>query len=153
MSALDLVESLKKAPRFNDLVRRVEITISTSIASYLRNLPPNRSGVKAIKDAVWGMIDVQPEECVVVDSPPLQRLRRVRQLGVTYLTYPTAGYSRFEHTLGAMHQAERMLRAIATRSPNPQEILNYTPIIRLAALLHDVGHLPLSHVTVLSALQ
>src|SRR5258707_401971 len=122
MSALELLDRLKKGKRFADLLERVEKTISPLLASYRRGLPvgPAPGGVKAIKDAVWGMIDVQPCECVVLDSPPLQRLRRIRQLGVTYLTYPTAGYSRFEHTLGAMHQAERMLRAIATRSPEPE---------------------------------
>ncbi len=146
MSASDLVNGLKKGPLFSDLLARVDKTISPLIARYRRDMPLARAGVKAIKDAVWGMIDVQPEECVVLDSPPLQRLRRVRQLGVTYLTFPTAGYSRFEHTLGAMHQAERMLRAIATRSPDSGAVLSHIQVVRLAALLHDVGHLPLSHV-------
>jgi HD superfamily phosphohydrolase len=53
------------------------------------------------------MIDLTAREVVIVDSPPLQRLRRVRQLGLSYLTYPTAGYTRFEHSLGAVHQCER----------------------------------------------
>ncbi len=108
-----------------------------------------RSGAKAIKDAVWGMIDIRPREVVVLDSPPLQRLRRVRQLGLGYLTYPTAVYSRFEHSVGAMHQAERMLRAIALRSDDriQEELLRETELVRLAALIHDVGHLPLSHVS------
>src|SRR5450755_4020509 len=116
MSASDLVDRLRKKLRFGDLLKRVEGVISPHLTDYVRDLPPQaaHSGVKAIKDAVWGMIDVSAQELVVLDSPPLQRLRHVRQLGLTYLTYPTAGYSRFEHTLGAMHQAERMLRAIAT---------------------------------------
>jgi deoxynucleoside triphosphate triphosphohydrolase SAMHD1 len=150
MSAADLVGRLRKKERFGDLLKRVDAVISPLLKDYVRDLSlpqPAQSGVKAIKDAVWGMIDVSAREAVVIDSPVLQRLRHVRQLGLTYLTYPTAGYSRFEHTLGAMHQAERMLRAIATRSPGPEEILSYLPVVRLAALLHDVGHTPLSHVS------
>lgn len=147
MSAFDLVAALRKRSHFAELLRRIDGLISSFIESYRRRLPDRRPGVKAIKDAVWGMIDVRPEECVVLDSPPLQRLRRIRQLGATYLTYPTGGYSRFEHTLGAMHQAERMLRAIATRSQDGDTVLEHIQVVRLAALLHDVGHLPLSHVT------
>src|SRR5215469_6659155 len=147
MSALDLVAVLRRRPYFADLLKRIDGSISPLLDSYRRNLRDGRPGVKAIKDAVWGMIDVRPEECVVLDSPPLQRLRRIRQLGATYLTYPTGGYSRFEHTLGAVHQAERMLRAVATRSQDGDAVLGHIQVVRLAALLHDVGHLPLSHVT------
>lgn len=104
---------------------------------------------KSVKDAVWGMIELRPEEVAVIDSPPLQRLRRIRQLGLGYLTYPTAGYSRFEHTLGAVHQAERIIRAVALRSEDAhsEAILGALRVVRLAALVHDIGHLPLSHVS------
>src|SRR5205807_6456918 len=114
---------------------------------------------KAVKDAVWGMISLTRQEVLVLDSPPLQRLRRIRQLGLGYLVYPTAGYSRFEHTLGAVNQADRMLRAVASRTGRligdgkderrvgEEEVLASLGVVRLAALLHDIGHLPLSHVS------
>jgi HD superfamily phosphohydrolase len=112
-----------------------------------------------VKDAVWGMIDLSHREVLVLDSPPIQRLRRVRQLGLGHLVYPTAGYSRFEHSLGALHQADRMIRAVASRTGRrvmaggewkwtlEAEVLSALSVTRLAALLHDVGHLPLSHVS------
>ena len=95
------------------------------------------------------MIDLDGREVLVVDSPPVQRMRRIRQLGVSVLTYPTAGYSRFEHALGAMHQSERMLRAVVRRSdPSLRvQLEEQLSTVRLAALLHDVGHLPFSHLT------
>ena len=71
---------------------------------------------KAFKDAIWGMVDLDARVTIILESPPLQRLRRVRQLGLSFLTYPTAGYSRFEHTLGAVHQASRTLSAVLRRS-------------------------------------
>ncbi len=152
---------LQKMEAFERVVDAVEAVIASGIDEYQAQLgpPPGRDpGTKAVKDAVWGMVDLQWREVVVLDSPPLQRLRRIRQLGLGYLTYPTAGYSRFEHTLGATHQADRMVRAIARRSGRvlPQaggggsleaEILGSLSVVRLAALMHDVGHLPLSHVS------
>lgn len=151
MEPVDVVARLKSQETFAHWVGRIQERFRQSIDDYLSSVSlGRRSGhqsVKAVKDAVWGMIDLSWRELLVVDSPPLQRLRHVRQLGVTYLTYPTAGYSRFEHTIGAMHQAERMLRAIAVRSDASAEILGNAPTVRLAGLLHDIGHLPLSHVS------
>jgi hypothetical protein len=88
MTALELVERLRRKTRFGDLLGRVELVISPLIVAYRRALPrpATRLAVKAIKDAVWGMIDVTAQELVVLDSPPLQRLRRIRQLGLTHLT-------------------------------------------------------------------
>src|SRR5947208_4036381 len=117
MSSWELVKRLLSQPRFKAFVEEVENGIKPAIADYLSFRVANPPGsAKAVKDAVWGMIDLTEKETVLIDSPIVQRLRFVKQLGVTYLTYPTAGHSRFEHTLGAMHQAERMLRAIAHRS-------------------------------------
>jgi hypothetical protein len=148
MDAVEVVESLQRQPVFGDLVDRIDAHVGRSIGDYLaaRSAQQLKPAAKAVKDAVWGMIDLTAQEMLVLDSPPLQRLRFVRQLGVTYLTYPTAGYCRYEHTLGAMHQAERMLVAIAARSDAQAELLANKTTVRLAALLHDVGHLPFSHV-------
>lgn len=149
MKASETFSRLLSRPPFNRLVDEVQTVIGPVLEPYLAELGPDfeLGGAKSIKDAVWGMIDLTPQEIVVIDSPPMQRLRRIRQLGVSFLTYPTAGYSRFEHSLGALRQAERMLVAISTRSNFKADLNEARPTVRLAALLHDVGNMPLSHVS------
>ena len=148
MDALETFETLRSDEVIARWVAKVDAVLSPGLARYLTTDPKPRQA-KAVKDSVWGMVDLEQQEVVVLDSPPLQRLRRIRQLGVSYLTYPTAGYSRFEHTIGAMHQAERMLRAVVRRTAHElrEGIEAALPTVRLAALLHDVGHLPLSHLS------
>ncbi|HLA96478.1 MAG TPA: HD domain-containing protein [Pyrinomonadaceae bacterium] len=79
----------------------------------------------------------------LIDTTEFQRLRRVRQLGLAYFAYQTAEHSRFTHSLGAFHLATRVLDRLASK----YEISNEDRIaVRVAALLHDVGHGPFSHV-------
>lgn len=154
-SVKDTIDRLRRTSSFGTWISRYDELARAEIAAYLaRRFPAGAaesraqgSPSKAVKDALWGMIDLDYAELVVLDSPPLQRLRRVRQLGFSYLTYPTAGYSRFEHVLGVTFQAERMLRSIERRSSPEvrQAVIDAIPIARLAGLLHDVGHLPGSH--------
>ncbi len=95
-----------------------------------------------IKDPIHGYIELSEAERGVLDTWPLQRLRRIRQLAMAHLTYPGAEHSRFQHSLGAMHLSglfgER-LRDLALIDGDDVELL------RLAGLLHDVGHGPFSH--------
>jgi len=80
----------------------------------------------------------------VVDTATFQRLRYVRQLGHAFLVYPGATHSRFEHALGAYHLARRALEGLRVRGGvtfSESDAL----LIRLAALLHDIGHYPFSH--------
>ncbi len=95
---------------------------------------------KSVRDPVHGYIEVEPSLLSIVDSPLLQRLRQVRQLGFAYLVYPGANHTRFEHSLGAMHLAGRLCRHLEI---GPE----LTRAVTAAALLHDVGHGPFSHVT------
>jgi hypothetical protein len=75
---------------------------------------------KEIHDAVWRTISLTPFEVLILDSPLVQRLRRVRQLGVVHWVYPGAGHSRLEHSLGAVHQVQRhSRRSTATRARAP----------------------------------
>ena len=78
----------------------------------------------------------------IIDSPLFQRLRRIKQLSGAHLTYPSAQHSRFEHSLGVMHIATE-----AGFSLNEKGFLNSDDIqiLRLASLLHDIGHGPFSH--------
>jgi len=95
-----------------------------------------------IVDPIHDFIRVYSTELKVIDSPIFQRLRRIRQLSGAHLTYPSAQHSRFEHSLGVMHIAGQASNALKEKG-----FLNSDQIqeIRLAALLHDVGHGPFSH--------
>lgn len=99
---------------------------------------------EVVRDPLWNNIRLDPEVLAVVDTPAVQRLRYVRQLGHAFLVYPGATHSRFEHALGAYHLARRALSQLeeagdARTSPADRVRL------KLAALLHDVGHYPFSH--------
>jgi deoxynucleoside triphosphate triphosphohydrolase SAMHD1 len=148
MNAEELFAALQQRGSLPQVIASVDEIWTKRIETYLANPAVRANGdSKSVKDAVWGMIELQPSEVVVIDSPPIQRLRRIRQLGLSFLTYPTAGYSRFEHTLGALHQSERMLRAVGLRSGDlKSQVMSTLRVVRLASLLHDVGHLPLSHI-------
>jgi HD superfamily phosphohydrolase len=124
-----------------------------SLAPYLARLArPGEigGGSKEINDAVWGTVKVSPLEVVVIDSPLVQRLRLVRQLGVVHWVYPGASHSRFEHTLGVLHQAQRLITAINQASggrESPPIGAQQEQLVRLCALVHDIGHGVFSHVS------
>jgi len=79
----------------------------------------------------------------LVDTPEFQRLRRIRQLGLAYFAYQAAEHSRFTHSLGAFHLAARMVAKLRLKYEIPDEAQT---AVRIAALLHDIGHGPFSHV-------
>lgn len=98
--------------------------------------------VAEIRDPVHGYVKVTEVEREVIDSPFVQRLRRVHQLAGSYLVYPGAVHTRFEHVVGTMHIAGQIGKSLASASEMDQEFVQE---LRLAALLHDVGHGPFSH--------
>ena len=79
----------------------------------------------------------------LIDTPEFQRLRRIRQLGLAYFAYQAAEHSRFTHSLGAYHLATRMVAKLRLTYAIPDEVQT---AVRVAALLHDIGHGPFSHV-------
>jgi len=95
-----------------------------------------------IRDAVHGHVHVEDDAITLLDTPQMQRLRRVAQLGFCSLTYPGANHTRFEHSLGTYHLAS-VLCSLMETSIDADELRAF----RLAALLHDVGHPPLSHIS------
>ncbi|MEM2944619.1 MAG: HD domain-containing protein [Methanomassiliicoccales archaeon] len=93
---------------------------------------------KFIRDPLYGFIGLTKKEIELLETRAVQRLRRIKQLGNTHLVYPSACHTRFEHSLGVLHVATRMAKAVQL---DDEEI----EIVRYAGILHDVGHGPLSH--------
>lgn len=109
---------------------------------------------KKIRDVVYGFVVLDAQECEIIDHPIFQRLRRIRQLSLTDMVYPGATHTRFEHSIGVMQMATDMFDCIVANSKlalveayslDNTGIQNARKTIRLAALLHDVGHACFSH--------
>src|SRR5215212_10660769 len=136
--------------------RRCSARISRSSATWTRRSgtpvrkakPPATRRVvhfEILRDPVWNNIRVDELTLNLVDTEVFQRLRYVRQLGWTYLVYPGATHTRFEHALGTHHLSRRTL-ALLCESEDASSISDpEQTIVRSAALLHDVGHYPFSH--------
>jgi HD superfamily phosphohydrolase len=101
--------------------------------------------MKVIRDPLWNNIRVEPLALRLIDTAAFQRLRYVRQLGLAFLVYPGASHSRFEHALGTYHLARRALALLEERGDLRAIGDTACAEIRLAALLHDIGHYPFSH--------
>jgi len=99
---------------------------------------------KIINDPVFGFINIRSELIFdLIEHPYFQRLRRIKQLGLSYLVYPGANHTRFEHALGAVHL---MRSAIGILRLKGQEISDEeADAVTIAVLLHDIGHGPFSH--------
>jgi len=93
-----------------------------------------------VRDAIHDYIELDDDFSSLVDTPKLQRLRWIRQLGTSYLVYPGANHTRFEHSLGTYHLASRLSKYLGLSREDDLTV-------RAAALLHDIGHGPLSHVS------
>jgi HD superfamily phosphohydrolase len=101
---------------------------------------------KTIRDAVHKDVFVTHLETMILDTQVFQRIRRLKQLGLTNLVYPSANHTRFEHSIGTLFMADHMIEKI---NKNPYAEMKIGDedrfIIRLLALLHDVGNLPFGH--------
>ena len=99
-----------------------------------------------MRDPIHGFVKLFDKEMALINTRVFQRLRRIRQLAMTFLVYPGAVHTRFDHSIGVMHIAGRICAKL--RELNP-EIVREEDIarIRFAALLHDIGHGPFSHVS------
>lgn len=140
------------------LATRVSEWAAQLVDPYLTRFPRNPHRVpKQVHDPVHKIIELKPWEVFLLDSPLLQRLRFVRQLGVGHLLFPSSGYSRFEHSLGALYTASAIFDAVVNverqgedaQAPiySPERLTARRDVVRLSALLHDIGHCIFSHVS------
>lgn len=127
----------------------IEALAQSWLAGYTSSLSPDvvPKQRKEFNDSLWGTISLYPTEVVVLDSPLVQRLRLIKQLGVVHWIYPGATHTRLEHVLGATHQVTRLVRSI--NDSIDKEAIDYRleRALRLTALCHDVGHGAMSHVS------
>lgn len=91
-----------------------------------------------IRDPLHGTVVLSELEEKILDTPSMQRLRGIRQLAAAYLVYPGANHTRFEHSIGTLFLADRICRELKLPAEKAAKV-------RLAALLHDVGHTAFSH--------
>lgn len=96
--------------------------------------------MKFIRDSLHGNLKVDEFEVRLIDTPQIQRLRRIKQLGFTYLVYPGANHTRFEHSIGTMHIASKLANHLGLDEHEKS-------MVRIGAVLHDAGHGPFSHVS------
>ncbi|GAC1401926.1 MAG: hypothetical protein NVSMB64_00910 [Candidatus Velthaea sp.] len=104
---------------------------------------------KRIFDPIHRFIELDAGEVALLEAPAVQRLRRLRQLGLAYLAYPSAEHSRFTHALGALAVGSRVMDALRTHSPeafaSDADFAAQRRLLRASLLLHDIGHGPFSH--------
>jgi uncharacterized protein len=117
-------------------------------------MPPDPHKTYEIRCPVYGFITISDWEREIISQPAFQRLRRIRQLAWTDYVYPGAMHTRFEHSLGVMHMVTLLYRGVVERSKeilrselgyNEDGLRRHEQLVRLTALLHDVGHGPFSH--------
>src|SRR6187549_3870952 len=100
--------------------------------------------MKLINDPVYGLIHIRtPLLFDLIEHPLFQRLRRIKQTGLTYLVYPGSQHTRFHHALGAMHLMGMAIDELLTKETNISK--QEEEAVLIAVLLHDIGHSPYSH--------
>jgi HD superfamily phosphohydrolase len=105
--------------------------------------------MKRIFDPIHHFIELDDGEVALVDAAPVQRLRRLRQVGLAYLAFPAAEHSRFGHALGALAMGDRVLQSLRAHDDgyfaNEDDYRAQRRLLRASLLLHDIGHGPFSH--------
>lgn len=142
-----------------NLSKELDSLVSNWLAGLLDRIdtdkPVDEFRPKQVNDPIWGTVELRPWEVALLDTPLLQRMRGVKQLGLASLVFPSASHDRLEHILGVVGATERMIYALTQQierwnrdnanKPLPQIEQKDRYALRLAALLHDIGHGPFSH--------
>jgi HD superfamily phosphohydrolase len=148
MRFCDILVSEQCKPIFDE----ISIFTSKYLTDFNNQLQKNDQNFpyqdKDIFDIVWGTIELSKAEICLLDSPLIQRLRNIRQLGFADYVYCNASYTRFAHTIGVVEVAGRISKKISNNKKiKPHDKFDITEIVRLAAIFHDVGHMFHSHVS------
>lgn len=98
-----------------------------------------------IYDPIHGFITLTPTMLSIVDTPLFQRLRDLKQLGAAYMVFPSATHTRFEHSIGVSYLAGKMMAALRHNQKELDITDRMVELVRIAALVHDLGHGPYSH--------
>lgn len=100
---------------------------------------------RIINCPLYGFINITPRMMFIIDTPEFKRLHNLRQLGATYLVYPSANHTRFEHSLGVSHLAKKLLLSLKEKNPDKNITDELIELVQIAGLIHDIGHGPFSH--------
>lgn len=98
-----------------------------------------------LKDPLYGFIGIDEPFKSLIETEQFQRLRDIKQLGLSYLIYPSANHNRFEHSIGAFYLAQKIIERISAKKAAQAGKITYSQEFMAAALLHDIGHYPFSH--------
>lgn len=133
------------------LFEEICVFVSDFLEDYnleLESMKPIHKG-KEIFDPVWGTISLTPVEVFLIDSPLIQRLKKIKQLGYAYQVYTNADYNRFSHTIGVVETSTRIAKVISEKAPTGKsnEKIDFVDLVRIAAIMHDSGHMFFSHVS------
>lgn len=122
----------------------------TVVSSGTKSSPArDQTKPRLIVDHVHGPVELRPVEWDLINTKAFQRLRRIKQLGLVELVFPGAEHSRFTHSIGTLAMMSRLISQLLINNSDDkrfcEELRTMEPTLRVAALLHDIGHFPLSH--------
>lgn len=137
------MEELKSKRSYQEISKDVNDFVREKLLHYRTN----EIEEKTIHDPIWGSTDYSEWEMQLIDSPLIQRLRKISQVGLAVLTYPAARHSRFEHTLGVASATKRLVDRINVNCDDFNIKPNIKNKLVLAAIMHDVGHCFYSHLS------
>lgn len=136
----------------------LRLHIRTILVKNVLNVEPMAKNFHEVRDPIHVFVRLDTDERKILDSRPFQRLRHIHQLALSYLVYPGATHKRFEHSLGVMELAGRVFETVTHGSAltdtvkklipeleQPDKLSYWRRVLRMAALCHDIGHLPFSH--------
>ncbi|XP_053398677.1 deoxynucleoside triphosphate triphosphohydrolase SAMHD1-like [Mercenaria mercenaria] len=130
---------------YQEIIKKLEDTY-TSEKECGPQTKRRKLGGKVFNDPLYGQIELHPLCVKVIDTSQFQRLRHIKQLETVYLVYPGASHNRFEHSIGVCHLAGKLLKELKERQPELNITTKDILCVELAALCHDLGQGPFSHV-------